>query len=77
MNVRERAEMMQTLAITYLREKELSKVWQRDDSRSCLLSSGKLQGACMALDLDFEESDKGIVIFTRSRRKSVVSVSLV
>lgn len=64
MNVRDRTEIIQTLAITYLREKEDSKVWQRDDSRGCLLALGKLQGACIALGLDFEELETGIVVFT-------------
>lgn len=76
MGANDRVEILQTLAITYLREKENSKVWHKDHSRGCLLALGKLQGACMAFDLDFEEVETGIVIFTRNRRKTVVNVEL-
>lgn len=69
-----RKELLNALAFNYLREKENNMVFDRENSQGYLIALGKLQGACMALNLDFEETDKGITIVTQNRRKIVTSI---
>lgn len=71
-----RQELVKVLAQNYLSEKENDKVWQREHSTSYMLALGKLQGACMALNLDFEENQKGISIVTQCRRKVIATIEL-
>lgn len=70
----ERKELLTALSINYLNEKENDRAWQRERSTSHVMALGKLQGACMALNLDFEESNKGICIVTQIRRKVITTI---
>lgn len=70
----EREKLLVALAFNYLREKENDIVWQRERSTSHAIALGKLQGACMALNLDYEENVEGISIVTQSRRKVIATV---
>ncbi|WP_232698616.1 hypothetical protein [Brevibacillus daliensis] len=72
----ERKVLLDALALNYLIEKENSRVWQREKSSSYSKAQGELQGACMALNLDFEEQDGTLTIYTRNRRKIVAKVDL-
>jgi len=74
MTISERKELMDTLATIYITEKRNSQVYEREESRGYYIALGKLQGACMALNLDFHETNKGLAIFTRSRRKIIVNI---
>lgn len=75
MNKRERKELMDALATNYLCEKRNNHVWQRENSVGYSIAFGKLQGACMALNLEFEENEKGVFVLTRNRRNVITTIS--
>jgi hypothetical protein len=74
MKARERKELLDALAMNYLGEKRNNQVFGRENSQGYSIALGKLLGACMALNLDFEENDKGINIITQGRRKVVTTI---
>ncbi|QUH20420.1 hypothetical protein [Alkaliphilus sp. B6464] len=74
MDARSRKELLDALAINYLCEKENNTVFERENSQGYSLALGKFQGACMALNLDFEESENGIVIVTQGARKVISAI---
>lgn len=74
MNAMEREELLYLLVSNYFYEKENNIVWQRENSTGFSIALGKLQGACMALNLDFEEKENEIVLFTQTSRKVVMTV---
>lgn len=76
MTTSKREELIYILAQNYLLEKVRNKVFQRENSESYTYAKGQLTGACMALNLDFEETNERIVIFTQGRKKYVTKVEL-
>ncbi|MCT8978288.1 hypothetical protein N4T77_17000 [Clostridium sp. CX1] len=72
----EREELMYALAFNYLTEKMNDKVWQRERSQGYSMALGKLQGACMALKLDFSETENSVIVFTANREKLVTKVEI-
>ena len=74
MTLSERKELIDTLAIIYISEKENSRVWGREQSSGYYIALGKLQGACMAFRLDFTETEKCLVVTTRSERNIVTKI---
>lgn len=70
----ERKELLTALAINYLAEKEQDRVYQREISTPHAMALGKFLGACMVLNLDFEENEKGITIVTHIKRKVIAMV---
>lgn len=74
MTASERKELIYTLALNYLLEKENKKVWQREDNIGFTMARGKLTGACMAFELDYEEAENSLTIFTRGKKKVVTKV---
>lgn len=76
MTIFERKEFMDSLVTIYIAEKENSQVQGREESSGYYIALGRLQGACMALKLDFDETEDGLTIFTGSRRKIVTKIDL-
>lgn len=70
----EKKDLLDILAQNYIYQKEQDKVWQREHGETYTLALGKLRGACMALKLDFEETDKDLTILTQNRRKTVTKI---
>ncbi|CAI8947936.1 conserved hypothetical protein [Brevibacillus sp. IT-7CA2] len=71
-----RQDLLNGLAQNYLIEKEKNKIWNRENSSSYSIAQGQLTGACMALNLDFEESDRTVTIFTRDRKRVVTKMEI-
>jgi hypothetical protein len=74
MTSRERHELIAMLVQNYVIEKERCKVWDREITSSYAIAQGQLQGACMALNLDFEESQNVLTVYTNDNRKIVLTV---
>lgn len=70
----ERRDLMYALGLKYLIEKEKNQVYQRENSDSYTYSKGQLTGACMALELSFEETKNGLIIFTENKKKRIVKI---
>ena len=70
----DRKELLEALALNYIVTKENNIVFEREDSNSYAIALGKLQGACMALNLDFEETERDLTIVTQSRRKVIAKI---
>jgi len=75
MKTSERKEFMDALATNYISEKVNSQVHGREQSREYYIALGKLSGACMALKLDYTETDKDLTIFTIERRNFITKVN--
>lgn len=76
MTTSERKELIEALAQIYLCEKANNKVYQRESSQGYSIALGKLQGACMALKLDFEETKDSLSVFTRGKKKIITKVGI-
>jgi len=74
MTTSERKELIDTLATIYIAEKRNSQVYGRDESRGYYIALGKLQGACMALNLNFSETEDGLLVFTNGQKKIVTII---
>lgn len=73
----ERKDLLNVLTLSYLIEKyKNDRVWQREKSSSYYLALGKLEGACTGFNLEFEESDDTLIVYTRCKRNLVVEVTL-
>ncbi len=74
LTVEDRKSLLEALVQNYLSEQENNKVQQRENSDGYSIALGKLIGACMALNLELEETDKAINILTRNRKKMIVKL---
>lgn len=74
MNSADRKVLIQTLVQDYLAEQERNRVFNRENSTGYSIATGKLVGACTAFNLDFEETETGVTVFTQSRKKIICSV---
>jgi len=70
----ERKELLEILVLNYLYAKEQNIVFQRENDNSYAIALGKLQGVCMALNLDFEETENNVMVFTNSKKKIVTKI---
>lgn len=75
MTTLERKELIDALAQNYIYEKAQNEVWQRENGYAYTLAFGKLQGTCMALQLDFEETQNCFTVFTRGKRKVITKIN--
>lgn len=75
MDIRDRKDFMNSLIIDYIKEREINKVWQRENSSGYSIAIGKLQGACMALSLDYTETEDKITLFTASKKKIITVIN--
>ena len=74
MTTSERDELIYSLAIDYIAEKENCQVFLREKSSGYYIALGKLSGACMVLNLDFTESEDDLTVFTNIQRKIVIKI---
>ena len=72
MKQEERNDIMFALIQAYLYAKESSKVWGREIDNSYSYARGRLSGACMAFELDYEETELHITMFTQKSQKAVL-----
>ena len=70
----DRDELIYALAFQYLGEKANDFVWQRERGEGYCFALGKLLGACTAFDLELEETDEYVSIFTRKNKKIIVKL---
>lgn len=72
MTARNRNEFLLFLVRDFICLKKETLVWAREDASGVLLAYGKLLGACMALELDYTETDTTCLIKSRGRRPRTV-----
>jgi hypothetical protein len=75
MTTLERKHLIDILVQNYIYEKEQNKIWQRERSQAYTLATGKLQGVCMALRLELEETKNCLTIFTASKKKIITKIT--
>ncbi len=67
--------VIEALLINYLQARENNNIrGLREDSANFLMGLGELKGACMALELDWEETDTYLTVFTQKRKKIIVKI---
>lgn len=74
MDAKDRNELLRILIKDYIYYKEQSKVFQREEPSNYYIALGKLNGFCMALDLDIGEDNTSVWIETREQKKVIVKV---
>lgn len=74
MKIQERKELLYILIQDYLYHKDWDKGWQKEASPSHMIALGKLQGVCMALNLDFKETEKEFIVYIKDKRKVIIKV---
>lgn len=72
MSAQERYNMLYSLVQQYIAYKFYDKVWQRESSTSKTLAQGKLEGACMALELDIVETQSYIQLIDRDTQAIIL-----
>ena len=65
MNVRMRNNLLHDLILNYVLDKNRNKVWLSENDSSYMHSLGMLQGALMAFQLDFNETEDAVNIVTQ------------
>jgi hypothetical protein len=68
----DKKELIGILVQDYVAEREKNKVWGRENSSSYTFTKGKLVGACMALELEIEETKNFLII--KSRKKTITKI---
>jgi hypothetical protein len=74
MTIQERKELLDILVKDYLHARKNNSVWQREESSTCSYSRGRLTGACLALNLEIDESDDFLTIHTNRRKRVVTQI---
>lgn len=69
-----REDVLEILIQNYLATKREHKIFNREESPNLAYAEGRITGACMAWELDTEETEDEFIVVTNARRKVIVRV---